>query len=63
MCLWCFNNIREKGNGQCPACRQPYTEANFRFSKPDAETLARDAERQRERERVEMEAEKEAQRR
>jgi hypothetical protein len=61
-CLWCFNNIREKGNSLCPACRAPYVEANFDFSAPDAEALKKEKAEALNKKEAEAEAEKEAQR-
>jgi CCR4-NOT transcription complex subunit 4 len=26
VCMFCWNRIRETGNGQCPACRHAYSD-------------------------------------
>jgi len=26
ICVFCWNRIREVGNGQCPGCRSPYSD-------------------------------------
>ena len=35
LCTFCWNRIKETGNGRCPACRSPYSaEARFRDDTP-----------------------------
>lgn len=38
VCLWCYHHIKENLNGQCPACRRPYADAELTA---DPEELAK----------------------
>lgn len=31
MCGFCWNHLKEEGNGKCPQCRQPYNPENYTF--------------------------------
>ena len=42
VCLWCYQDIKEKLNGRCPACRAPYQEKNFQFTAPDPAEVKRE---------------------
>lgn len=39
LCLWCWQDVKEKLNGKCPACRSEYDESAFRFTAPDKKSL------------------------
>ena len=41
ICRFCWNKIRTEGNGQCPACRAPYSENPADFKPLTAEELAK----------------------
>ena len=39
LCLWCWQDIKEKLYGRCPACRSEYDPESFQFTAPDKSTL------------------------
>lgn len=38
ICLYCFNRVKEAQNNQCPACRTPYVESNYRIDSSKVST-------------------------
>ena len=37
ICQFCFNNIRNNGNGLCPACRRAYDDQSIEWKPVSAE--------------------------
>jgi len=41
LCLWCWNDVKEKLAGKCPACRRKYDDSKIQFMAPDLGKLQR----------------------